>query len=133
MIGACKTVLGELDGILEKYEGLRARSPVGAGRKMLHRLRFGSKVEELGVVRGKLTTYTSALFVILNVMQLKATGGLETTVETGFAETKGDFAEMRREILATTIIVRARCYRCRPFPLLMAKTKTPGEAFGGIL
>jgi hypothetical protein len=36
-------------------------------------------------------------------MQLKATGGLRTTIETGFAEIRGDFAEMRREILATAI------------------------------
>jgi hypothetical protein len=110
-IRGCRTVLNEIDGTLAKYEGLNpdnGAASIGAGKKLWHKVRFGSKVEELGVIRGKLIAYTSMLSVLLDTMQLKATGQLGTMMETGFAELKGDFEAMRNEVLATVIRERAR-------------------------
>jgi hypothetical protein len=107
----CRTVLDEIGGTLAKYEGLNPNNgaaSVGAGKRLWHKFRFGWKVEELGFIRSKLIAYTSTLSVLLDTMQLKATGQLDTKMETGFAELKGDFEAMRNEVLATIIHERAR-------------------------
>lgn len=111
-IRGCHTVLNDIDGTLAKYEGLDPGSGVGgaagAGKKLWQKIRFGSKVDELGVIRGKLITYTSMLSVLLDTMQLKATGQLGTQIETGFVELKNDFEAMRKEVLTTIVQERAK-------------------------
>jgi tetratricopeptide (TPR) repeat protein len=110
-ISGCQTVLSEIDDTLTKYKGLNpdnGAASTAAGKKLWHKIHFGSKVEELGVIRGKLIAYTSTLSVLLDTMQLKATGQLGTMMETGFADLKGDFEAMRNEVLATIIRERSR-------------------------
>jgi hypothetical protein len=45
--------------------------------------KFGSKAEELGVIRGKLLTYTSAISVILDTMQIRAADRVESKIDEG--------------------------------------------------
>jgi hypothetical protein len=107
-IRGCRSVLDEIDITLMKYKDLdlnNGAASTSAAKKLWHKIRFGSKVEELGVIRGKLIAHTSTL---LDMMQLKATGQLGTIMETGLAELKGDFKAMRNEVLATIIHERAR-------------------------
>lgn len=69
----CKNILATLDTILAKYEGLKAlEGEAGAGKKLWQKLRFGSKTEELGVIRGRLIAYTSTIAVLLDTVQIKA-------------------------------------------------------------
>ena len=109
----CETVLGDIDGTLTKYTGLDPQSGAagagaGAGKKLWHKIRFGSKIDELKVIRGKLIAHTSTLAVLLDTMQLKATGQLGTQMKMGFAELKNDFEAMREQVLATIIRERAK-------------------------
>jgi hypothetical protein len=75
------------------------------GKKIWQRFRFGSKIEDLAAIRGKLIVYTSTISVLIDAMQLRATDRLETTairvedkVEVGFAEMRGQFENIRKEI-----------------------------------
>jgi hypothetical protein len=109
----CETVLGDIDGTLTKYTGLdpqsgAASAGAGAGKKLWHRIRFGSKIDELEVIRCKLIAHTSTLAVLLDTMQLEATGQLGTQMEMGFSELKNDFEAIREEVLATIIRERAK-------------------------
>jgi hypothetical protein len=70
----CKNVLESLDYILAKYEGLKVDGQPSAGKKLWQRFRFGSKTEELVVIRGKLITYTSSIWILIDTMQIQATG-----------------------------------------------------------
>ena len=85
----CKDVLEKLDFILAKYERLGTDREAGAGKKMWQRLRFGSKIEELGFIRGKLITYTSTISVLLDTIQLRTADRIETKLDGGFMEMSG--------------------------------------------
>lgn len=62
----CRGVLAEIGEVLRKYEGLGSGDEPGLHRRMWQRLRFGSKLEELVGIRGKLITYTSMISVLLD-------------------------------------------------------------------
>ncbi|KAH7364672.1 hypothetical protein BKA65DRAFT_143030 [Rhexocercosporidium sp. MPI-PUGE-AT-0058] len=94
----CNNVLGGLGFLLEKYEGLKPDGQASGGMKFWQRLRFGSKAEELGVIRGKLVTYTSMISVLIDTMQIQAVDRVETKIDAGFTEMTGQFAKMRRDI-----------------------------------
>jgi predicted small secreted protein len=94
----CKNVLTTLDIILAKYEGLKVEGEAGARKKLWQKLRFGSKTEELGVIRGKLIAYTSTISVLLDIVQIKAADRVESKIDKGFMEIVGRFEKMRKEI-----------------------------------
>lgn len=102
----CKNVLDSLDYILAKYEGLKVNSQAGVGKMIWQRFRFGSKVEELVVIRSKLVTYTSALSILIDTLHFQAIDRVETKIDGGFAELNGKFEKMRKEIF--TIATQAR-------------------------
>jgi hypothetical protein len=50
----CKNVLDDLDYLLAKYTTLNGEGKSSVGKMVWQHFRFGSKINELGVVRGKL-------------------------------------------------------------------------------
>jgi hypothetical protein len=104
----CKRILEDLQTLLAKYAGLSGDGEaVNATRKLWHRFGFGTKIEQLGAVRGKIITYTSTISVLLDTIQLKATGRIEERMETGFAEIMDNFEFMRKAICNMAIKARA--------------------------
>ncbi|PVH89401.1 hypothetical protein DL98DRAFT_580097 [Cadophora sp. DSE1049] len=103
----CKNVLDSLDFVLEKYEGLKADGEASGGKKFWQRLRFGSKAEELGVIRGKLVTYTSTMSILIDTMQIKASDRVEGKIDDGFRKMTGEFESIRNEIVNIALRKRA--------------------------
>jgi hypothetical protein len=58
-INGCEHILEDLQTLLAKYEGLSGNKPVNLTRKLWHKIRFGSKIQALGEVRGKIIFYTT--------------------------------------------------------------------------
>jgi hypothetical protein len=54
----CKNVLDDLDYLLAKYTTLNGEGKSSVRKMVWQHFRFGSKINELGVVRGKLITYS---------------------------------------------------------------------------
>ncbi|KAL5320472.1 hypothetical protein ACEPPN_011277 [Leptodophora sp. 'Broadleaf-Isolate-01'] len=104
----CRNVLDGLDFVLEKCEGLKPGGRASGRMKFWQRLRFGSKAEELGVIRGKLVTYTSMISVLIDTMQIQAADRVEGKIDTGFTEMTGQFAKMRRDIYTIASDHRAK-------------------------
>jgi hypothetical protein len=102
----CRNVLDGLGSMLAKFEGLEEDGVMGKGKRLWQRLRFGSKMEDLGVVRAKLITFTSTISVLLDTMQIKASDRIEGKIDDGFSNVKGTFEQLRKEI--RTIAVRER-------------------------
>jgi hypothetical protein len=94
----CKNVLDDLDYVLAKYTTLNGEGQSSVGKKIWQRFRFGSKIQELGVVRGKLITYKSTMSILLDTMQSQALDRVEDKIDDGFGEVKGEFERMRKEI-----------------------------------
>jgi hypothetical protein len=94
----CKNVLDALGLVLAKYEGLKVDSEAGTGKKLWQKLRFGSKTQELSSIRGKLINYTSTISVFLDTMQIKAAHRMESKIDDGFSDIKGEFGRMRKEV-----------------------------------
>jgi len=102
--------------MLSKYKGLSKDSEAGLGNKLWQRLRFGSQTEELGVIRGKLISYTSTIAVLLDTMHLRSSNRIEDKIDgvdngirrlerkiddrftDAVGNVDGSFARMRREI-----------------------------------
>ncbi|KAE9381863.1 hypothetical protein N431DRAFT_551882 [Stipitochalara longipes BDJ] len=103
----CKHVLDELDDMLAKYATLDGEGQPSVGKKMWQRFRFGSNIQELGVVRGKLITYTSTISILIDTMQSEALDRVETKIDDGFGEVRGEFERMRKEILKMATQARA--------------------------
>jgi hypothetical protein len=94
----CKNVLDDLEGMLAKYAALSGEGHPSVGKKIWQRLRFGSNVQELGVVRGKLITHTSTMSILFDTMQSQSLDRVENKIDDGFREVKGEFERMRHEI-----------------------------------
>lgn len=62
---------------------------------------------ELGVVRGKLITYTSTISIIIDAMQIRSTDRVESKIDGGFAEMSSQFEKMRKEIFDIAFHARA--------------------------
>jgi hypothetical protein len=112
----CKNILDNLNYILDKYDALGGDGQPSVGKKIWQRFRFGSKIEELAAIRGKLIVYTStiSISVLIDAMQLRAADRLEATtirvedkVEAGFADMKGEFEHIRKEIYTIAVHKRA--------------------------
>lgn len=64
----CAKVLGTLNKILEKYNGLGDKAPGSKARKMWQKVRFGNnEVADVGELRGKVVYYTSLMTLLLNM------------------------------------------------------------------
>ncbi|MCJ1246844.1 hypothetical protein MMC30_004053 [Trapelia coarctata] len=108
----CKHVLRDIDDILSSHEGLNPNGGASsAGKTLWHRYRFGSKMEDLATIRSKTIVYTSTISVLLDTMQLKATGRIESKIDDGFAKVTGliedNFGAMRKSIFQIATQARA--------------------------
>jgi hypothetical protein len=122
----CKHVLDELDGMLAKYTTLGRDGSSRLGKRVWQRLWFGSKTQELGVVRGKLITYTSTMSILIDMMQSQALDRVETKIDDGFGEVRGEFERMRKEILSMATQARASDKNGSSLSLLSLSTY-PGD------
>lgn len=119
----CKNVLATLDTILAKYEGLKVlEGEAGAGKKLWQKLRFGSKTEELGIIRCRLIAYTSTIAVLLDTVQIKAADRVESKIDDGFTEIVGRFEKMRKEIYKMASQARAAAHNGSTISLLSLST-----------
>jgi hypothetical protein len=80
-INGCERILEDLQTLLAKYESLSSNKPVNPTRKLWDKIRFGSKIQELREVRRKIILYTTTIAVLLDTMQLRATGRLEDKLD----------------------------------------------------
>jgi hypothetical protein len=94
----CKSVLDDLDGLLAKFTTLNGEGQPSVGKKIWQRFRFGSNIQEFGVVRGKLITHTSTMSILFDTMQSQSLDRVENKIDNGFGEVKGEFERMRHEI-----------------------------------
>jgi hypothetical protein len=93
--------------ILAKYEGLKIDSHASPSKKIWQRFRFGSKTEELGVIRGKLITYTCTISILIDTLQIHAADRVEGKIDGGFAEIASQFEKIRKEIFQIASHARA--------------------------
>lgn len=76
IVDGCKRVLNALDQGLTKYNALSEQGR--SGRKLWQKIEFGNgKMEGLGGLRGKLTYYTSAMSLFLNMVSTGTMGRVE--------------------------------------------------------
>jgi len=94
----CKNVLDDLNGLLAKFTALSGEGHPSVPKKIWQRFKFGSNIQELGVVRGKLIIHTSTMSILFDTMQSQALDRVENKIDDGFGEVKGEFERMRREI-----------------------------------
>lgn len=94
----CKDVLNTLDAMLVKYDAMQLDSAAGFGKKLKQKVGFGMKLADLNSVREKLITYTSTTSVLIDIMQLQGTQGIEAKVEGGFVEMRTQYELLRKQI-----------------------------------
>ena len=76
IITGCEKELKLLDKVLEKYNALSGRNR--SGRKLWLRVRFGNgEIADMRDIRAKITYYTAALSLLLNIISLGYTGRVE--------------------------------------------------------
>jgi len=122
-ISGCQYILNDLQILLAKYEGLSTTGEaVGAPRKLWHRFRFSTKIEQLGVVRGKLILYTSTISVQLDAVQLRATGRVEEKLDNVSSQMKEGFESLRKEILDIAVKTRTEQRSVSTMSLLSLST-----------
>jgi hypothetical protein len=114
----CKGVLVDIQKLLAKYNGLAGDGvEKSKSKKLWHRMRFGTELDELGKFRWKIIMYTSQLAVFLDSIHLKSSGRVEKATErvenklvSGFNEVMDrldGFEEMRKAVLYTATKARA--------------------------
>ncbi len=88
--GGCRWVLKILDQILEKYLALSETER--SARKLWQKIKFGNgEMTDLADLRGKMTFYTSALSLLLNIVSLGTIGRVEQQMN----HAGGDLKEIR--------------------------------------
>ncbi|KAN0122113.1 hypothetical protein V8E51_000439 [Hyaloscypha variabilis] len=112
--------------MLAKYTTLGRDGSSRLGKRVWQHLWFGSKTQELGVVRGKLITYTSTMSILIDMMQSQALDRVETKIDDGFGEVRGEFERMRKEILSMATQARASDKNGSSLSLLSLSTY-PGD------
>ena len=86
----CKRVLNILDQILTKYNALSEQER--SGRKLWQKISFGNgKMTNLAEMRGKLTYYTSAMSLFLNMVSVGTMGRVERQMN----DAGGDLKEIK--------------------------------------
>lgn len=107
---SCKNALDNLDNILVKYEGLKTDGQLRLSKNLWQKFRSGSKLEELGAIRGNLITNTSIISILIDTMQVHDSDRIGGKISGPLADTTqqvgGQFEQMRNEIF--TIAARKR-------------------------
>jgi hypothetical protein len=107
-IDGCQHILEDLQILLAKYEGLSTDGEaVSAPKKLWHRFRFSTKIEQLGVVRVNLIGYTSTISVLLDGVQLRATGRVEEKLDNVSSQITDGFESLKKAILGMAVKARA--------------------------
>ena len=124
----CTRVLKDIDNMLGAYQGLKPdHGAVSKSKQAWHRFRFGFKMDNLSTIRSKLITYTSTISVLLDTMQLRATGRVECKIDDGFAKVMGSFDHMRKAIYDIAVRGRATADTSSVFSLSSLSTYTGDE------
>lgn len=90
LVAGCQKVLRVLENILLKYNSLSEQER--SGRKLWQRIRFGNgETQNLIELRGKVTYYTSAISLLLNLISVGSIGRVEKRMD----ETGGDLREIK--------------------------------------
>lgn len=93
----CRNVLEALDKILVKYNALGEKER--NARKLVAKIRFGNgQVGDLGIIREKITYYTSALSLYMNMVAAGSMGRIEKQME----EAGGDLKELKGAVNTIT-------------------------------
>ena len=93
IVNGCRKPLNVLDKILEKYNALSDQER--SGRKLWPKVRFGNgQMADVGDIRSKITYYTSALSIILNMASMGSIGRVERQMN----EAGGDLREIRNAV-----------------------------------
>lgn len=102
----CKKVLNILDQVLTKYNALSERER--SGRKLWQQIRFGNgKMTNLAEMRGKLTYYTSAMSLFLNMVSVGTMGRVERQMNNA----GGDLREIKVAVNSITAHLMSKSTR----------------------
>lgn len=102
----CKRVLNILDQVLTKYNALSERER--SGRKLWQQIRFGNgKMTDLAEMRGKLTYYTSAMSLFLNMVSVGTMGRVERQMDNA----GGDIKEIKVAVNSITAHLMSKSTR----------------------
>jgi len=97
LVVGSEKILKILESILHKYSSLSQEER--SGRKLWQRIRFGNgEMQDLAELRAKLTYYTSALSLFLNMMSVGSIGRVEKHMH----EAGGDLREIRLAVNGIT-------------------------------
>lgn len=97
IISGCHKVLKILDQILEKYNTLCTTER--SGRKLWQKIKFGNgEMMDLADLRCKMTFYTSALSLLLNMLSLGTIGKIEQQMN----DAGGDLKEIKQAVNGIT-------------------------------
>ena len=90
IVNGCQRVLNILDQVLTKYNALG--EPERSGRKLWQKIKFGNgKMADMAGMRAKLTYYTSAMSLFLNMVSMGTMGRVERQIN----DTDGDLKEIK--------------------------------------
>lgn len=97
LVVGSENILKILESILHKYSSLSQEQR--SGRKLWQRIRFGNgEMQDLTELRARLTYYTSALSLLLNMMSIASMGRVEKRMH----EAGGDLREIRLAVNSIT-------------------------------
>ena len=97
IVGGCEKVLLVLNKVLEKYNTLSEKER--SAKKLWQRVRFGNgELADMRDLREKLTYYTSALSLVMNMISMGSIGRVEEQMENA----GGDIKEIRIAINGIT-------------------------------
>lgn len=95
---------------------------VSPTRKLWHKIRFGSKIQALGEVRGKIILYTTTISVVLDAMQLRATGRLEDKLDATNTAMKDGFQSIKLVMVEEVMKAKSLAQRQSTTSLLSMST-----------
>ena len=106
MTDGCEKVLNVLDQVLTKYNALSEQER--SGRKLWQKIRFGNgKMVDLADWRAKLTYYTSAISLFLNIVSMGSMGRVERQMNNA----GGDLREIKVAVNSITAHMMSRSNR----------------------
>ncbi len=106
IVDGCRKVLNLLDQVLTKYNALSEQER--SGRKLWQKIKFGNgTMGDLAEQRGKLTHYTSALSLFLNMVAIGTMG----KVERQMTDAGGDLKEIKVAVHDITAHLMSRSNR----------------------
>ena len=90
IVNGCQRVLRELDQVLKKYNALSEKER--RGKRLWQKIKFGNgKMADMAEMRAKLTSYTSAMSLFLDMVSMGAMGRVERQIN----DTGGDLKEIK--------------------------------------